>query len=109
MRTQDEIDLTDDPPPDLVIEVDVSRTSIGKLGVFAAFGIPETWRYDGQRLRVYGLNDGEYSEIEDSRVLPGFPIERIVEILDQRGAASENDLIRGFRDWLRDRDMNSSN
>ncbi len=102
VRVQDEIDLAVDPPPDLVIEVDVSRTSMGKLTVFGAMEIPEVWRYDGQNLQIFSLRNGEYVETDESTVLPSFPASRMTEILDQRSTSSENELIRGFREWLRD-------
>ena len=36
-----------DPPPDLAIEIEVSRTVLGRCRSTAAFKIPEVWRYDG--------------------------------------------------------------
>lgn len=101
VRVRDEIDLSVDPPPDLVIEVDISRTSMGKLTVFGAMAIPEVWRYDGQRLQIYRLRNGEYAETDESTLLPSFPVSRVTGILDQRSTSSENELIRGFREWLR--------
>jgi Uma2 family endonuclease len=102
VRVHDEIDLTVHPPPDLVIEVDISRTSMAKLTVFGAMGIPEIWRCDGQSLQIFSWRDGEYVETDESKVLPSFPVSRITEILNQRCTSSENELIRGFREWLRD-------
>src|SRR5438876_12150561 len=48
-----EIDLTRDPPPDLLIEVDISRSSLDRMSVFAAFGISEVWRFDKKTTRIY--------------------------------------------------------
>src|SRR5438045_4955835 len=50
VRGKRRIDLLTDPPPDLVIEIDVTSPSLPKLPIFAQLGIPEVWRYDGQRL-----------------------------------------------------------
>ena len=41
-----------DPPPDLVVEVEMTRSAIDKLRLFASMGIPEVWRYDGKTLWV---------------------------------------------------------
>ena len=46
LRGVREIDLTIHPPPDLVIEVDMTNSSIPKKALFAAMSIPEVWRYD---------------------------------------------------------------
>src|SRR5439155_22415191 len=47
-----EIDFSTDPPPDLTIEVEASRSLLGRLPILAAFQIPEVWRYDGEHLTV---------------------------------------------------------
>jgi Uma2 family endonuclease len=41
-----DLDLTEDPPPDLVIEIDLSHPSLPKFPIFAQLGIPEVWRWD---------------------------------------------------------------
>ena len=38
------IDLRRDPPPDLVIEVDVTHSSVPRMPIYAALGVPEVWR-----------------------------------------------------------------
>ena len=53
VRNCERIDLTQDPPPDLAIEVDITSSSIDQLAIYAALGVPEVWRYDGQLLTMY--------------------------------------------------------
>jgi len=48
IRPKEEVDLLIDPPPDLVIEVEITSSAIAKLGLFAAMGVPEVWRQDGR-------------------------------------------------------------
>ncbi len=52
VRNHPELDLTVDPPPDLAVEVDLSGKGRDKLAVYAAFGVPEVWWFDGRRLQV---------------------------------------------------------
>ncbi len=66
-----DVDLRSDPPPDLVIEVDITHTDIDKLNLYASLGVPEFWRYNGQVWRIYSLRAGVYVELENS---PTFPI-----------------------------------
>src|SRR5262249_33669892 len=47
------IDLRTDPPPDLTIEVDVTHSSLNRLSIYAAFGVPEVWRLEGGALTFY--------------------------------------------------------
>src|SRR5262245_11252298 len=50
---RDEIDLTRDPPPDLAVEVEISRRSLRREGVYARLGVPELWRDNGREVRAY--------------------------------------------------------
>ena len=102
VRGKDEIDLLIDPPPDLVIEVDISRSSLSKFGLYGALGVPEVWRYDGERLQFYVLQAEGYREIQDSSVLPSLSASQLLHFLRQRLEQSETALIRGFRHWVRE-------
>ena len=96
VRATREIDLAVDPPPDLVIEVEITRSALDKLALFAAMGIPEVWLYDGHKLWL-GLRAGEgYEPISESTALPGFPVAEADATLRASGQASETELIRRF-------------
>jgi Uma2 family endonuclease len=58
MRGKKRLDLSVDPPPDLVVEIDITHPSLNRLPIFAAFGIPEVWRFDGEKLEILLLTDG---------------------------------------------------
>ena len=45
-----EIDLDVAPPPDLAVEVEISRKALNSLNIYAALGVPEIWRFDGEDL-----------------------------------------------------------
>jgi Uma2 family endonuclease len=102
MRGKNEIELPLDPPPDLAIEVDISSSSINKLGICAKLGIAEVWRYDGKKVVPYVLqDDGQYALSGASYVLPRFPLDELNRLLDTRGSQSENAIARSFRTWIR--------
>ncbi|NEO83608.1 MAG: Uma2 family endonuclease [Spirulina sp. SIO3F2] len=63
-----DVDL--DPPPDLVVEVDITHTDIDKLRLYAGMGIPEFRRYNGEVWRIYALDGDKYQEVD---VSPTFP------------------------------------
>lgn len=103
VREKDEIDLTVDPPPDLSIEVDITRSCLDRMALFAALRIPEVWRYDGERLHVHLLmEDGTYVESERSRHFPFLPIAELEAFLQRRTEMDETSLIKLFRQWVRD-------
>ena len=102
MRGKTELDFSVDPPPDLAVEVDVSRSSAGKLALYAAFGVPEVWRYDGQRIEVYTLGpEQQYLAGAASSCFPGFPLDEAMRILERFSAESERALIGSFRELIR--------
>jgi Uma2 family endonuclease len=103
VRDKEEIDLTMDPPPDLALEIDVSRSSLNRMRIYAALGVPEVWRFDGTTLRVYLLQaEGEYLESERSRHFPFLPPADMVAFVERRTQMDDNGLFRLFRQWVRD-------
>ncbi|MGE3805852.1 MAG: Uma2 family endonuclease, partial [Gemmataceae bacterium] len=54
------LDLRVDPPPDLAIEVGVTRSSVDRMGIYAGIGVLEVWRLDKQGLTFEILNSGSY-------------------------------------------------
>ncbi len=100
IRPKEEIDLTIDPPPDLVIEVEITSSAIRKLKLFAAMGVPEVWRHDGDRLQMVFLENGQYESISSSQALPGLTAAMIDAILEKRFESGETALVREFRQSL---------
>ena len=45
-------DVSDYPPPDLAIEIDMSRSEVDRAEIYATIGVPEVWRFDGEALRI---------------------------------------------------------
>ncbi len=101
VRDKKKIDLSQDPPPDLVLEVDITSGSLNKLPVYAALGVPEIWRYDGQTLCIYRLEDNSYVECEQSPTFPLLPISLILQFLEQSKVVGETSVLRAFRAWVR--------
>jgi len=60
VRYLQQIDLTQNPPPDLAIEIDITSSSLNRLEIYAALGVPEVWRYDGNEFKIYCLEGGKY-------------------------------------------------
>jgi Uma2 family endonuclease len=97
-----ELDLTIEPPPDLILEVDVTSSSLDKMSIYAALGVPEVWRWDDDRLQVCGLDSGgSYVNLPESPALPGFPIAVATEFVNRRTFADELLLVDEFREIIR--------
>ena len=92
------VEFSQDPPPDLVVEVDITHTDIAKNQFYASLGVPEFWRFDGKVWRIYQLQEQVYVEVEISPTFPKVPKERLYTFLEQ-AKEDEIDAVRDLRSW----------
>jgi Uma2 family endonuclease len=71
------IDWQHDPPPDLVIEVDV--TSYSDITDYLPYKVPEIWLWKKQQLKIYLLQGEEYILQERSRFAPSIDLAAVME------------------------------
>lgn len=104
VRDHEEIDLERDPPPDLVVEVEVTKKFLDRKSIYAALGVPEVWLHDGKTLRVLRLQaSGDYKPSIESGVFADLSVKELSRFLDLRRTTRETALVRAFRAWVRER------
>jgi Uma2 family endonuclease len=105
VRTKPQIDLRVDPPPDLVIEVDLSSSSVNKMGIYAALGVPEVWRLDQGVLTFQVRSTAKrYTTAAHSLAFPFLQASDVAAVLGQKGKATDTTtLVHQFREWVRQR------
>jgi Uma2 family endonuclease len=97
IRDKSEVNLQIDPPPDLVLEVDVTRSSIPKLPIYAALGVPEVWQWRLDALEVFRLNaQQQYVPKKGSVELRQFPLALVAKLLQEREGKSDTTVIQEF-------------
>jgi Uma2 family endonuclease len=94
------VDLTQDPPPDLIVEVDITNTDIDKNQLYASMGVPELWRFDGQIWQILQLQDAIYQEVRHSPTFPWIEKEDLYRFLEQ-AQTDEVEAEVNFRQWVR--------
>jgi Uma2 family endonuclease len=100
MIGKQKIDLTIDPPPDLVIEIDV--TSKTQLDAYLALAVPEVWRYEDDKLQINILQNGKYIESEISPNFPNLPILEIIpQFVEESRIIGRSPTLRKFRQWVK--------
>jgi Uma2 family endonuclease len=99
--TKEEIDFETDPPPDVVVEIDIHHESISKFPIYAAFGVPELWRFDGERLTIYRLSEGQYVSSEASMAMPILTSAVLSEFLARSPKEDQYDIVLAFEEWLK--------
>ncbi len=95
------IDLEFDPPPDVVVEIDITNESLGKFSIYAALAVPEIWRYDAKTVWFYELAGGTYREIPESRFFAGLTPAVLGAALEQSKTEGQTIALRAFRQQWR--------
>ena len=101
MRGKLTIDLKNDPPPDLAVEMDLTSSSINKMAVYAELKVPEVWIWKKGKLIINILNDTGYVESETSLAFGSFPVKELPQFMNLDSEKGENARIREFREWVR--------
>ena len=101
IRGKKRIDLAVEPPPDLAIEIDI--TSRTRLNNYQTLGVRELWRFDGKKLEINVLQEGQYVKVSESPHFPGFPLaQKLPEYLEKSKIEGRNKTMKAFRAWVRD-------
>jgi Uma2 family endonuclease len=98
--SKEELDFSQDPPPDIVVEVDVQHDSRSKFPIYAALGVGELWRYDGHALTMYHLQEDEYVAAESSRALPMLTSRVLTDFLTRSQQEDQYETLLAFETWL---------
>lgn len=103
VRNQRNIDLNIDPPPDLVVEIDITSSSIDKRPIYAAVGVPELWCYDGRSLQIFVLSElnSTYTQTQQSPTFPLLDPDLVPQLIAQSLIDGETNTLRSFRAWVR--------
>lgn len=97
---QRNLDFNIDPPPDIVVEIDITNASRGKFPIYAALGVPEIWRYDGTMASFYILTVSEYIETSHSRAFPFLPSTILAQWLTISKTSGQDDALDAARAWV---------
>lgn len=105
IRHRETVNLEEDPPPDLVLEVEYSRSAVNKLKLYAAMGVPEFWRYNGKTLRIYQLFGQEYVQQENSLTFSPILVTEFPQFMQEAKDIGEVAMMKKFRAWVRSQNI----
>jgi Uma2 family endonuclease len=102
-----QLDFEADPPPDVAVEIDVHHDSRSSFPIYAALGVSEIWRYDGQAMTIYHLSEEgagqQYVPGDTSAALPMLSATLLTEMLDRMRTDGELSALLAFDEWLQSR------
>ncbi|NJN31523.1 MAG: Uma2 family endonuclease [Synechococcales cyanobacterium RM1_1_8] len=96
------IDLERDPPPDLVLEVDISSPSTQRMEIYAQLGVAELWRYIQGEVQILQLENGRFVACDSSPTFPIVSAAVLNEFLQVAEMQDETAWIRSWRRWIRE-------
>lgn len=97
-----DLDLRRDPPPDLVVEVDLSDSRLDRQRIFGRLGVPELWKFNGETLRVYCLGlRNVYQLQERSPTFPGLNLIAVPALFSEFNGRDDTANLRALRRWIR--------
>lgn len=100
VRGKTELDFTQDPPPDLAVEIDITSSSLNQLALYATLGVGEVWRYDGEKLTFYQLQLGKCAIADRSPTFPTLSPDRVLEFLSDCQVDGINQAVKNLRAWI---------
>ena len=95
-------DLTQDPSPDLALEIDITSKSLNRFPIYARLGIPEIWCYDNGVINIYLLQQNQYVQAERSQVFPSLNIRELPQLIEENRDRGRLALRRAVRGWVRE-------
>ncbi len=97
------LDLRTDPPPDLAIEVEVTRSLLDRMSIYAKLRVPEVWHLRKYVLTYHVLTPkGKYRKTKSSPTFPGIAPGLLTGFLKRvLTAGDQNALLREFRERIR--------
>jgi Uma2 family endonuclease len=100
VRGKTKLDFTQDPPPDLALEIDITSSSLNQLALYATLGVGEVWRYDGKTLVFYQLQSGKYTIVDRSPTFRILSPDRVLEFLTDCQIDGINQAVKNLRKWI---------
>ncbi|MBM4257319.1 MAG: Uma2 family endonuclease [Deltaproteobacteria bacterium] len=102
VRGKKKLDFTVDPPPDLIIEVDETSSSLNKFPIYARLGTLEVWRYKNNQVKFFALTNGQYAEVENSIAFPLLTSTMTTQFLAESLTSPSTAWLRRVRQWIRE-------
>jgi Uma2 family endonuclease len=101
VRTKKRINLKTDPPPDLVIEIDVMHSVVNREKIYAALGVPEMGVLNRDAtMKAFALDNGVWREIEYSLSFPFLRVADLTPFTARIGVDDDTSVLADFADWL---------
>jgi Uma2 family endonuclease len=102
MRTKKRIDLRTDPPPDLVVEIDVMHAVVNRSSIYSALGVPELWVMKQPKgLSAYRLVGKKWESTDRSLSIPFLRVADLNSFVARIGVDDDTSVLADFAEWVK--------
>jgi Uma2 family endonuclease len=102
IEAKKDIDLEVDPPPDIMIEVDITNSSLNKFPIYTSLRVPEVWRFDGETLTFHVLRRDAYVKRRFSPTFPGLALgSEVPKFIKKATTQKPMPVLKEFRAWVK--------
>lgn len=109
LRQRAELDMNQTAPPDLIVDIAITKGQMDRFSIYGSMDVPEIWRYTtvtGEdvlkgKLQILQLRGDRYTESSNSGVFPFLPGARVLEFLEQSDSLGLAQSLVVLRDWMR--------
>jgi Uma2 family endonuclease len=98
LQGRKQIDLRRDPPPDLVVEIDITHRAVDRERIYHAFNVPEMWTFDGLAIRGFKRSKTGWRKVERSMAFPSLRVGDLNEFVPLF-ARADSTLILRVSEW----------
>lgn len=95
------VDLQRDPPPDLAVEVELTRRLLDRESIYAKLGVPELWRFRDGELKVFVLRRGKYVMADRSPIFHGISPSQISALVEKSHTMDDLEWLDWLENWIK--------
>jgi Uma2 family endonuclease len=97
-----EVDLAVYGPPDLAVEVEISRGVLPKMPIYQALKVTEIWRYSAAGVIPFvRASNGEYKPSKKSLAFPKLDLTQFSAFVAQALTETEHKAVKALQAWAR--------
>jgi hypothetical protein len=85
-----------------VVEIEATHLSIDKFSIYAQVGVPEVWRYEGNRFEILLLGERDYERSNTSLALPSVTEEALRILVEDSISLELAEWLDRVIEWARE-------
>jgi Uma2 family endonuclease len=102
IRSVRRLDLAAHPPPDLVVEIDITHAVVDRESIYATIGVPEMWHFDKKTsLTAWQRSGDQWARIENSNCFPLIRVSELNPFIERWWTDGQRAVLVSFREWLK--------